>query len=70
MKEIEDKTCVRFREAQDSNHLLIHKATSPASAIGYQGKIQDFFLPEDSLDRKIVLHELMHTLGFVHEHSR
>ena len=72
MEEIHQKTCVRFREARDSDYNLIGivKEGACASFVGRQGGTQDFSLATDCLDKKTILHQLMHVLGFVHEHSR
>ena len=72
MEEIQNKTCVRFRNATKSDHDLIGivKERACASFVGRQGSIQDLSLGEGCFDRKTILHQLMHTLGFVHEHSR
>ena len=72
MNEMEQKTCVRFPEARESDHdrIRIVKEEECYSFVGRQGSTQDVRLGNGCHHRSTILHELMHALGFVHEHSR
>lgn len=67
-------TCVRFRRRQDEEdyiHIVAPIQRHCTSYIGRQGRRQDVRLNKiHCLNRNTILHELMHVLGFVHEHSR
>jgi len=77
MKELETKTCVRFQEhAYGSAHLvtLAHIEMTDSEAgcwatIGYRGEAR-LNLGFGCAFHSIALHELLHTLGQAHEHSR
>ncbi|RWS23382.1 Astacin-like metalloprotease toxin, partial [Leptotrombidium deliense] len=73
IKEIEEKSCVRFQKrVTEHNFVRIFNGPACAADIGYEAR------PEQMVSLKIpncmchslILHELMHTLGFVHMHSR
>ena len=72
MTEMEEKTCIRFRQVKesDSDRIRIVKERHCGSHVGRQGSVQDLSLGDGCLSRRIILHELMHALGFVHEQSR
>jgi hypothetical protein len=72
MDEIESKTCVRFRTGVRSKDFLnIYSGRYCLSHLGRVGGAQEL-----SLNRKtcvhegIVIHELLHALGFIHMHNR
>ena len=66
--------CVTFVPAQTKspNYVTIYPGTKCASEIGMQGGDQAIYLNSACFDRGLIVpvHELMHTLGFVHEHNR
>ncbi|GAU87251.1 hypothetical protein RvY_00132 [Ramazzottius varieornatus] len=74
MNEFHGKTCLHFvpRE-QQADYLSVIKFRGCASKIGRQGGRQPLFLNQECIDPKrpgIVMHELMHSLGFLHEQTR
>ncbi|KAH8403185.1 hypothetical protein KR222_006467 [Zaprionus bogoriensis] len=74
---LEDKTCVRFREASDEDvaYLTVTAKTGGCyTAVGYHGAPQQMNLEiypigEGCFRPGTVLHEFMHALGFYHEQS-
>ncbi|XP_065090067.1 zinc metalloproteinase nas-4-like [Ochlerotatus camptorhynchus] len=74
MKEIEDVSCVRFRpkEAKHSNYVLISSQESGCwSALGMFGGEQLLNLdPRGCLVKGLIMHQLMHALGFMHPDMR
>ncbi|XP_075151206.1 seminal metalloprotease 1-like [Haematobia irritans] len=74
MSTLESVSCIRFREA--TKKIKIYLTISPImvgchSRVGYSGKVQrlnlDMNLPKCS-NPVVIMHELLHTLGFYHEH--
>ncbi|XP_020780633.1 low choriolytic enzyme-like [Boleophthalmus pectinirostris] len=75
MKTIEDRTCIRFSEISEAStqHLYIFSGDGCFSAIGRQTSkfAQRVSLSKyGCLTRAIIQHEILHALGFAHEHSR
>ena len=74
MKEIEMKTCVSFTEVNKfsrKDHVQILKGNFCASYVGYSPPKQILYLSDECLKNVgAPIHELMHTLGFFHEHTR
>ncbi|RWS04091.1 zinc metalloproteinase nas-4-like protein [Dinothrombium tinctorium] len=74
MEYIEKRSCVRFvlKKATDVDFLVITEPGDDcASEVGRQGGSQKVLLDKKQcLTKGKILHELMHTLGFIHEHSR
>uniref|UniRef100_A0A224XEZ8 Metalloendopeptidase n=1 Tax=Megacormus gertschi TaxID=1843536 RepID=A0A224XEZ8_9SCOR len=71
MNNIEKKSCVRFKyrtKEKDYIRLVLSKRCS--SNIGKKGGRQILRLHVSCVNIGIVLHELMHALGFNHEHTR
>ncbi|KAG4074614.1 hypothetical protein HA402_004485 [Bradysia odoriphaga] len=75
LKDIEDKTCVRFVNASNDHkdYIFVHdsgnkKCTSKIGRIG--GKQQLKLTNHCMLARRTCVHELMHALGFNHMHQR
>lgn len=83
MDEIENKTCIRFvkisegvkiqgpwvRFYEETNYTYpegLNCMSIPGSA--YPGQI--LMLGRDCMDHSMILHEIMHALGFLHEHQR
>ena len=73
INEVESRTCLIFSESVGSGAYINITRTDQRgceSFIGYKGEMQEIFLNKDCFRyRGTLLHELMHALGFVHEHS-
>ena len=72
MKIIEDRTCVRFVQKTDehSDWLRIISGQGCWSYVGRVGGEQLLSLAPACLRTGVIAHEIMHALGFFHEHSR
>ena len=66
--------CITFVPAKPKspNFVTIYPSTKCSSDIGMRGGDQSMYLNSACFDRGMIgpVHELMHTLGFVHEHNR
>ncbi|ODM96033.1 Zinc metalloproteinase nas-4 [Orchesella cincta] len=79
LQEIASKTCVKFAVHKDSHsvhghdHVYISK-TKSKGCWSYVGRVgtgkQDLSLPIGCINHRTVVHEVMHALGFSHEHVR
>ncbi|CAM9875772.1 unnamed protein product [Lampetra planeri] len=70
-KEFEKKTCVRFiPRSEEADYIYIHAWEGNWSFLGHQGGDQAMSLEPGKVTKGVVLHELMHVLGFHHEHCR
>lgn len=77
MKNIEELSCVRFVE-NDENSLevndyviILANKGSCYSTVGRQSGVQQLSLDvEFCMEKGIILHELFHVLGFLHEQNR
>uniref|UniRef100_A0AC35U4N0 Metalloendopeptidase n=1 Tax=Rhabditophanes sp. KR3021 TaxID=114890 RepID=A0AC35U4N0_9BILA len=64
-------TCVRFIErTNEKDYLNIVKGFGCYSQVGRTGGKQELSLGRGCLFHEIIIHELMHSVGFWHEHSR
>ena len=66
--------CVTFMPATSSspNYVTIYPGTKCQSEVGMRGGDQAMYLNSACFNKGLIgpVHELMHTLGFVHEHTR
>ncbi|XP_068233855.1 zinc metalloproteinase nas-4-like [Palaemon carinicauda] len=68
---INELKCVEFYEATyEKDAVRIILGPDYSSQCGKQGGIQDITVSSDNSNIGTILHELMHTLGFGHEHNR
>ncbi|KAG7455380.1 hypothetical protein MATL_G00256020 [Megalops atlanticus] len=73
LKSFTTSTCIRFRprKEDDKDYLYIKSHDGCFSSIGRQGGLQLLSLKEPScLHHHVIQHELLHALGFHHEHVR
>ncbi|CDW60522.1 Zinc metalloproteinase nas-4 [Trichuris trichiura] len=73
MDEIQEKTCLRFipRESQkQQDYLYIEPVDGCYSFIGRIGGAQQVSLADECMEHGVIVHELMHATGFIHEHNR
>ncbi|ALC39804.1 CG15253 [Drosophila busckii] len=74
---IEDNSCIHFQEASASQPYYVNISTDQSfcySSVGFIGDVQQLNLESSPLGTRCfrlgtVLHEMLHTLGFNHEHS-
>ncbi|KAF7637930.1 Metalloendopeptidase, partial [Meloidogyne graminicola] len=63
--------CIRFKPRHfESDYLNIVRGNGCYSQVGKTGGKQELSLGQGCLFNETVIHELMHSLGFWHEHSR
>lgn len=75
MQAIENVTCVRFLPVTDDRTDYVQitaRGSGCHSAVGYLGKVQNLNFQLDSVGNKcfrqgVIVHELLHTLGFRHQ---
>ena len=73
MEEFRKKTCIRFKDrTTERDHIYIYKGLGCSSNIGRVGGRQYVSLSSASrcVYTPVVIHELMHAVGFHHEQSR
>ncbi|KFD49766.1 hypothetical protein M513_09361, partial [Trichuris suis] len=73
MDEFREKTCLRFvpRESQmQQDYLYIEPVNGCYSFVGRLGGAQQVSLGDGCMHHGIIVHELMHATGFIHEHNR
>lgn len=75
MKQYHTYTCLKFvqKEADDRDYLFIqNRQTGCWSSVGRVGGRQELNLQSPGCTTKVgtVMHELMHAVGFLHEHTR
>ncbi|XP_037270926.2 astacin-like metalloprotease toxin 5 [Rhipicephalus microplus] len=71
MADIESETCLRFvARRNQKNYVLITRREGCSSFVGRQGGVQEVSLGTHCLYTGLIAHELLHAVGFDHEHSR
>ncbi|KAB7505075.1 Zinc metalloproteinase nas-6, partial [Armadillidium nasatum] len=69
--EIHQETCIKFKARQGENdYIYITKGNGCSSSVGRVGGKQTVSLGAGCVYFGIILHELMHAVGFWHEQSR
>ncbi|KAL1474761.1 hypothetical protein MTO96_037744, partial [Rhipicephalus appendiculatus] len=69
--EIESKTCVRFvPRTTQRDYVSIFNGSGCYSFIGRVGRAQKLSLGYGCRFKGVIVHELLHAVGFYHEHSR
>uniref|UniRef100_A0A1I7ZAS5 Metalloendopeptidase n=1 Tax=Steinernema glaseri TaxID=37863 RepID=A0A1I7ZAS5_9BILA len=71
-QEYHSRTCIRFvpRTSFDQDYLYIGKIDGCYSDVGRAGGRQELSLDDGCLQYGTAIHELMHAVGFYHEHER
>lgn len=71
MNDIEKYTCVRFIERSDEpDYVFIYSGSGCHSHMGKIGEQQELSLQKNGcFNRGIIMHELIHALGYDHMHS-
>lgn len=73
MREIERKTCIRFvRRTNELNYVSLYYGRGCYSAVGRDltAGPQPVSIGDGCIFHGTILHELLHAVGFYHEHSR
>ncbi|KAH9363937.1 hypothetical protein HPB48_022202 [Haemaphysalis longicornis] len=72
MDEIESQTCLRFvpRTSMHQNYVVLVYGPKCWSRLGCVGGPQQLSLNENCLVKTVVMHELLHAAGFIHEQMR
>lgn len=71
MREIESQSCIRFKERDDEeDFVMIRSGSGCYSSVGRKGGMQTVSLGRGCSNFGIILHELMHVIGFYHLHQR
>ncbi|KAE9549800.1 hypothetical protein FO519_006981, partial [Halicephalobus sp. NKZ332] len=66
------KTCIRFvpKAPTDKDYIVISKLDGCYADFARVGGKQQVSLSDECVDYPTVIHELMHVIGFIHEHQR
>uniref|UniRef100_A0A0K0G4I8 Metalloendopeptidase n=1 Tax=Strongyloides venezuelensis TaxID=75913 RepID=A0A0K0G4I8_STRVS len=72
IQEYHTRTCIRFvpKTSADTDYLYIGKIDGCFSDVGRAGGRQELSLDNGCLQYDTAIHELMHSVGFYHEHER
>ncbi|CAI5446638.1 unnamed protein product [Caenorhabditis angaria] len=66
------KTCVKFvpKTAMDKDYIVIQKLDGCYADFSRVGGRQQVSLADECIDYATIIHEMMHVIGFIHEHQR
>ncbi|CAB3402251.1 unnamed protein product [Caenorhabditis bovis] len=66
------KTCIRFvpKSPTDQDYIVIQKLDGCYADFSRVGGRQQVSLADECIDYSTIIHELMHVIGFIHEHQR
>mgnify|MGYP005803342289 FL=1 len=69
---LQERTCIRFvpKKAHDEDYVLMKRGPGCAAHVGRIGGQQWVILGDGCYGIVSVTHELMHSVGFIHEQSR
>ncbi|CAG2116805.1 unnamed protein product, partial [Medioppia subpectinata] len=69
---LQDRTCIRFvpKKESDKDYVWMRRGPGCAAHVGRIGGQQWLFLGKGCYSVETVVHELMHSVGFIHEQSR
>ncbi|KAI1728992.1 astacin (Peptidase family m12A) domain-containing protein [Ditylenchus destructor] len=72
VKQYHDKTCVRFvpRTSSEGDYLFVGKVDGCFSEVGRTSGVQVLSLDNGCMEYSTIIHEIMHVVGFYHEHER
>ncbi|WKY03027.1 hypothetical protein Q1695_016373 [Nippostrongylus brasiliensis] len=68
----QEKTCIRFvpKTPRDRDYIVISKLDGCYADFARVGGRQQVSLADECIDYATIVHELMHVIGFIHEHQR
>lgn len=68
---VANDTCIQFTpREQELDYILFMDNGDCSSSVGYAKGINKISLSKECITTEVVMHEIMHRLGFDHEHSR
>uniref|UniRef100_A0A0K0ECQ1 Metalloendopeptidase n=1 Tax=Strongyloides stercoralis TaxID=6248 RepID=A0A0K0ECQ1_STRER len=72
VKQYHEKTCIRFipRNPGQTDYLFIGKVDGCFSEVGRTSGVQVLSLDNGCMEYPTIIHEMMHVVGFYHEHER
>ncbi|KAK7478237.1 hypothetical protein BaRGS_00030495, partial [Batillaria attramentaria] len=71
IEEYHTKTCIQWiPRTREKDYVVFKKKTGCYSAIGRVGNAQELSLVKPCAKKGTAMHEMLHVLGFFHEHSR
>ncbi|KAH7731762.1 CBN-NAS-7 protein [Aphelenchoides avenae] len=72
VKQYHDKSCIRFvpRSPGEGDYLFIGKVDGCFSEVGRTSGVQVLSLDNGCMEYPTIIHEMMHVVGFYHEHER
>ncbi|KAK7474454.1 hypothetical protein BaRGS_00034276 [Batillaria attramentaria] len=74
IEEWERYTCLNFtavdNTSEPEDRIVFTYGEMCASSLGRKGGLQDVFLGYDCFEKSIVIHEIGHAIGWIHEHTR
>ncbi|VDM55566.1 unnamed protein product [Angiostrongylus costaricensis] len=71
VKQYHEKTCIRFvpRSGGEPDYLFIGKVDGCFSEVGRTSGVQVLSLDNGCMEYATIIHEMMHVIGFYHEHG-